>query len=98
MALLDKKNIEDIEFTPAGAAIKIVRSAISMVMIGFMLVMASNMFSAMAETGDGIIVSVSKSFFSFIKLFINGRINSCIKVLIIKKFINSIFKDNISEI
>ena len=60
MALLDKKNIEDIEFTPAGAAIKIVRSAISMVMIGFMLVMASNMFSAMAETGDGIIVSVSK--------------------------------------
>ena len=60
MALLDKKNIEDIEFTPAGAAIKIVRSAVSMVMIGFMLVMASSMFSAMAKTEDGIIVSVSK--------------------------------------
>ncbi len=60
MALLDKKNIEDIEFTPAGAAIKIVRSAISLVMIGFMLVMASSMFKSMGETGDGIIVSVSK--------------------------------------
>ncbi len=60
MALLDKKNIEDIEFTPAGAAIKIVRSAISLVMIGFMLVMASSMFSTMGETGDGIIVSFSK--------------------------------------
>ncbi len=60
MSLPDKKNIEDIEFTPAGAAIKIVRSAISLVMIGFMLVMASSMFSTMAETGDGIIVSFSK--------------------------------------
>lgn len=60
MSLPDKKSIEDIEFTPAGAAIKIVRSAISLVMIGFMLVMASSMFSTMAETGDGIIVSFSK--------------------------------------
>ena len=60
MALLDHKNLEDIEFTPLGAVVGMVKSGISVVITSFILIESGVMFSRFKETEDGVLVSAAR--------------------------------------
>ena len=87
MALLDHKNLEDIEFTPLGAVIGMVKSGISVVITSFILIESSVMFSRFKETEDGVLVSAARGMKSLLYVILAmaviGLIHSIIEFFVI---------------